>query len=280
MTILNGSIRHRASSAATASPSTSGTSSSAGASTGIPPRRAINSPKCAPVRVSRIATTLDFICSVFNHAAVRIAVRLRLARLKCSDVDPLNPMLTPSRKVTGLLLALLCAQSVPSANGPPAAPADPAGRRPAFVAAIHRLRLTLPDPSDSPALEAYPLHDYLVAARLRRDLARKPDDAGDAAIDAFLQARAGQPVARGLRRDWLASLAQRRRWDWFLPRSADVSDPALVCDRLEGRLVTGDTAGLGAAVLARWSLPQRPPAESNEEFAWVRLQNLITRRLG
>jgi soluble lytic murein transglycosylase len=185
-------------------------------------------------------------------------------------------MLTLSKQVPGLLLALLCAQSVPAANSPPAAPADPDGGRQAFVAALQRIRLNLPEPPDSPALAAYPLHDYLVAARLKRDLARKPDDALDAAIDVFLQARAGQPVARGLRRDWLASLAQRRRWDWFLPRSADVSEPALVCDRLEGRLVTGDTAGLGAAVLARWSLPQRPPAECNDVFAWLRLQNLIT----
>jgi soluble lytic murein transglycosylase len=184
-------------------------------------------------------------------------------------------MVTLSKKVPGLLLALLCAQSVPAANGPTAVP-DPDGGRLAFVAAMQRIRLNLPEPADSPALEAYPLHDYLVAARLRRDLAHKPDDAVDAAIDAFLQARAGQPVARGLRRDWLASLAQRRRWDWFLPRSADVTDPVLVCDRLEGRLVTGDTAGLGAAVLARWSLPQRPPAECNDVFAWLRLQNLIT----
>src|ERR1700681_949300 len=60
MTSWKGSVRQRVSSEATAWVSTSGTSSSAGASMGIAPRRAINSPKCAPVRVSRIATTLDF----------------------------------------------------------------------------------------------------------------------------------------------------------------------------------------------------------------------------
>jgi soluble lytic murein transglycosylase len=50
----------------------------------------------------------------------------------------------------------------------------------------------------------------------------------------------------------------------------------LVCDRLDGRLATGDTQGLGAAVLARWLLPQRQPLECNEVFAWLRQQDLVT----
>jgi soluble lytic murein transglycosylase len=185
-------------------------------------------------------------------------------------------MLMHSRRVLALFLPLLCVQSAPAAKGPSGAPADPDSTRQAFVAALQRIRLNLPETPDSPALEAYPIHDYLVAARLRRDLVKMPDEAMDTAIDGFLQAHGGQPVARSLRRDWLASLAQRRRWDWFLPRSVDVADPVLVCDRLEGRLATGDTAGLGAAVLARWSLPQKQPAECNDVFAWLRQQNLVT----
>jgi soluble lytic murein transglycosylase len=148
--------------------------------------------------------------------------------------------------------------------------------RQAFVAALQGVRLNLPDTPDSDALETYPLHDYLVAARLRRDLAKTPDEALDTAIDAFLQAHGGQPVARALRHDWLASLAQRHRWDWFLPRSADLTEPLLLCERLAGRLATGDTQGLGAAALERWSVPQKQPAECNDVFAWLRQQNLIT----
>ena len=154
--------------------------------------------------------------------------------------------------------------------------ADIDSTRQAFVAAMQRIRLNVPDTADSPQLEAYEIHDYLVAARFRRDLSKKPDDALDAAIDAFLQIHAGQPVARALRREWLASLAQRRRWDWFLPRTADVTDPLLVCERLEGRLAIGDIQGLAAAALARWSLPQKQPAECTEVFAWLRQQNLLT----
>ena len=181
-----------------------------------------------------------------------------------------------SKRLPALLLPLLCVQFASAAGGPPAPVADPDRAREEFVAAMQRVRLNLPETPDSPALEAYAIHNYLVAAGFRRDLIKKPDEALDTAIDVFLQAHAGQPVTRGLRRDWLASLAQRRRWDWFLPRSADVADPPLVCARLEGRLATGDTEGLGAAVLARWSLPQKPPAECSEVFGWLRQQNLVT----
>ena len=145
-----------------------------------------------------------------------------------------------------------------------------------FVAAMQRIRLHQPDVPDSAALERYAIYDYLVAARLRRDLGLSADENLDAAIDAFLRPRAGQPVARGLRRDWLSSLAQRRRWDWFLARSAEVTDPVLVCDRLGARLSTGDTQGLAAAALLRWIAPQKPPVECAEVFAWLRLQGLLT----
>jgi soluble lytic murein transglycosylase len=145
-----------------------------------------------------------------------------------------------------------------------------------FMAAVQRVRLHQPEPPDSPALQAYPIHDYLVAARLRRDLGMQAGEALDATIEAFLTQRAGLPVARGLRHDWLASLASRRRWDWFLPRSTDTTDPQLLCDRLAGRLTTGDTNGLAADALARWSLPQRQPGECDAVFAWLRAQNLLT----
>jgi len=181
-----------------------------------------------------------------------------------------------SKAIPTLLIPLLWASSVQTAEIPPPTAADPAVVRQAFVAAMQRVRLHLPDTPDTPALQAYVIHDYLEAARFRRDLVQKPDEQLDAAIDAFLQTHANQPVTRGLRREWLSSLAERRRWDWFLPRSVDATDAVLVCDRLQGRLATGDTDGLGAAVLARWSLPQRQPAECNEVFAWLRRQNLQT----
>jgi soluble lytic murein transglycosylase len=158
-------------------------------------------------------------------------------------------------------------------------PADADAVRQEFVVALQRVRQNLPDVPDSPALQSYAIHDYLVAARWRRDLIQRPDDSLDAAIDAFLHAHVGQPVARALRREWLASLAQRRRWDWFLPRSVDVNDPVLICDRLEARLSTNDTQGLAAAALLRWMVPQKPPAECADVFAWLRQQGFLTASL-
>ena len=162
----------------------------------------------------------------------------------------------------------------PVSSEQPAADADTI--RQEFVAAMQRIRQRQPDLPDSPALQSYAIHDYLVAARWRRDLILRPDESLDAAIDGFLHAHAGQPVARALRRDWLTSLAQRRRWDWFLPRSVDVNDPVLICDRLEARLSSNDTQGLAAAALLRWISPQKPPAECADVFAWLRKQGFLT----
>jgi soluble lytic murein transglycosylase len=144
---------------------------------------------------------------------------------------------------------------------------------------MERVRLHLAEPKDSPALQAYVIHDYLTAARLRRDLGSNGGDELDGTVDAFLRSHAGEPVTRALRHDWLVSLAGRQRWDWFLPRSADVTDPPLVCDRLAGRLATGDTVGLADDALARWSLPQKPPDECAAVFAWLRAQGLLTATL-
>jgi hypothetical protein len=145
-----------------------------------------------------------------------------------------------------------------------------------FVAAMQRIRLHQPEPADSPALEVYAIHDYLVAARLRRDLQLKPGEDLDAAIDAFQKAHMGDPVVHNLKREWLESLADRGRWDWFLPRARDVTDPRLICDRLQGLLATGSTQGLAGEALTRWGLPQKQPSECDGVFAWLRTQGLVT----
>jgi soluble lytic murein transglycosylase len=145
-----------------------------------------------------------------------------------------------------------------------------------FMAAMQRIRQGTAEQPDSPELQAYIIYDYLTAARFRRDLDLKPSEDLDTAVDAFLQAHAGQPVARNLRIDWLTSLANRRRWDWFLPRATDVTTASLICDRLQGRLASGDMQGLAAEALSRWSLPQKQPTECDPVFAWLRQQGLLT----
>jgi soluble lytic murein transglycosylase len=158
------------------------------------------------------------------------------------------------------------------------APAPPPAAQ-EFIAAMQRVLKHLPEPADSPALEAYVIHDYLVAARLRRDLGVIPGEQLDAAIDAFIKLHQGQPVTHALKHDWLANLAARKRWDWFLPRSADATDAQLVCDRLTGRLAMADTAELGRDALARWLLPQKAPDECSTIFVWLRAQGFITPEL-
>ena len=145
-----------------------------------------------------------------------------------------------------------------------------------FKAAMQRVQSKQPDLPDTPALKSYVIYDYLQSARLRRDLLLNPNEELDTRIDTFLGERAGQPVTRTLRREWLLSLGMRARWDWFLPRSPDLKDPSLICLRLAGRLATGDMEGLQDAVLIRWRLPQSQPAECASVFVWLRQQNLIT----
>jgi soluble lytic murein transglycosylase len=173
------------------------------------------------------------------------------------------------------LLSIVAACAVASANSGPRQTSETEE----FIAAMQRVRMNLPEPPDSTELKKYPIYDYLVAARLRRDLTLTPDANVDTVIDDFLRTHAGQPVARTLRHQWLASLAERRRWDWYLPRSVDVTDPQLICDRLAGLLATGDTGALGAQALARWNIPQRQPQECADVFAWLRTQGLLTAEL-
>jgi soluble lytic murein transglycosylase len=163
-----------------------------------------------------------------------------------------------------------------AADSAPVITADTSAVRQEYIAAMQRVRQHAQEPPDSAALIAYPIYDYLLAARFRRDLEAKPGDDLDRAIDTFVQDRPHLPVIRNLRHDWLLSLAVRGRWDWFLPRAEDATDPVLICERLAGRLATGSTSGLGAEVLALWSTPARQPHECDGVFGWLKTQNLIT----
>ena len=191
------------------------------------------------------------------------------------ETDPVASMRCIRMVIAMLGIAVagsaMCAPAPPSAEHSAASDA-----RLEFVDAQQRIREHQPDLPDSAALKDYPIYAYLEGARLRRDLAAVAVPSPDTSIDAFLQAHSGEPVSRALRREWLLSLAQRGRWDLFLPRSTQVSDPALICQRLSGRLATGDSAGLAAVALARWSEAQPVPPECVTVFQWLHVQNVIT----
>jgi soluble lytic murein transglycosylase len=145
----------------------------------------------------------------------------------------------------GLPAVLFTLAAVPLLMGGQSAPKiNEAAAQAEFKAAIQRIRQHQADEPDSGALKSYVIYDYLLVARFRRDLEQNPSDDLDAAINAFLEAHAGQPVARNLRNDWLISLANRRKWDWFMPRATDVNTPPLICDRLQGKIAAlADVSG-------------------------------------
>ena len=51
------------------------------------------------------------------------------------------------------------------------------------MAAMQRVRMNLPEPPDSATLKAYPIYEYLIAARLRRDLGFAPSEGLDATVE-------------------------------------------------------------------------------------------------
>jgi soluble lytic murein transglycosylase len=160
----------------------------------------------------------------------------------------------------GLPAVLFILVAVPLLVGGKSAPKiNEAAVQAEFKAAIQRIRQHQPDQPDSPALKSYAIYDYLLVARFRRDLEQRPGDDVDTAINAFLEAHAGEPVARNLRNDWLTSLAARRKWDWFMPRATDVSTPALICDRLQGKIAAlADVPGAQGTAAVQTAVASSP----------------------
>jgi soluble lytic murein transglycosylase len=160
--------------------------------------------------------------------------------------------------------------------------ADTPAVRAQFRAALARVGQAGSVPVDPPALRAYAVYPYLVAARLQAALAAEPPAARnsplDARIAAFLQRHADEPVTRALAHDWLVDLAMRRQWPTFLAQVGDFAwaadDPVLACDMLSARLATGapDTSG----ALALWSQPVRQPTACDTVFGWLQQQGLLT----
>jgi soluble lytic murein transglycosylase len=147
-----------------------------------------------------------------------------------------------------------------------------------------------PGSADSPALQAYVLYPYVIAARLQAALSGQPApslaapaNALDAQVAAFLQAHRGEPVTRGLAHDWLVRLASQQRWPLFLEHVGDLAsaqdDPVLACDTLSAQLATGAVgarADLTATALVLWSQPIEHPAACDRLFDWLQQQGLLT----
>jgi len=162
--------------------------------------------------------------------------------------------------------------------------------RAAFHAALARVGQAGAMPVDPPALRAYAIYPYLIAARLQAALSGRPvvgvERQLDVDIAAFLNEHRGEPVGRALAHRWLLSLAMRQQWSTYLSQAAALEaaadDPVLACDTLSARLATGatgtesDEGDLASAALMVWSEPHEQPAACDGVFEWLHQQGLLT----
>ena len=173
-------------------------------------------------------------------------------------------------------VALLCALSAQGAG----TETSYAHARKAFQDAYARVIANLPDESaaDSEELKSYPLYPYLEAARIRQALNGSPDSLAtvDQRAADFIAAHEQAPVAQGLRRAWLDSLATRAKWGPFIEayRDAGATDAAR-CQSFTARIELGRTEGLGRDIAKQWLTPRSLP-ECTRPFAWLNAEGLLT----
>ena len=177
-------------------------------------------------------------------------------------------------------LALLCGTAAHSA-GTAASYAD---TRKSFQDAYARATTSVTEAAeqDSESLKNYPLYPYLQAARIQQalgstdatTLSQADKRAGD-----FIATYGQQPVARGLRRAWLDSLARRSQWNQFLAayRDAGASD-ATRCESFNARIELGKTDGIAADIAKEWLTPRSLP-ECDRPFAWLKQNGTLTNAL-
>jgi soluble lytic murein transglycosylase len=170
------------------------------------------------------------------------------------------------------------------------ADSDTLTARTVFRAALSSVGHAGPLSTDSPALRAYAIYPYLVAARLQAALSGAPatgvDSQLDAQIAAFLQQHHGEPVTRALAHEWLQSLAMRQQWTTYLTQIGDfvgaADDPVLNCDTLRARVATAPIGAqssdseLAFAALTTWGQPQQQPTACDGAFDWLQQQGLLT----
>jgi soluble lytic murein transglycosylase len=162
--------------------------------------------------------------------------------------------------------------------------------REAFLDALARVEAGQPDDpaSDSETLRAYPLYRYLEEARLSRALRAVPGSARgqellpvDADIEAFLARYGEEPVSRGLRRAWLASLWDRAHWEKYLEQYRPEIDDGTTwrCQALVARIRLGRTTGLAGDISDTWLSPKSLPDACDPAFAWLKEQGQLSAEL-
>jgi len=129
---------------------------------------------------------------------------------------------------------------------------------------------------DSAELKAYSLYPYLQQLRLQNALTASVAADSDRAIEVFLQAQGTAPVARDLRRAWLASLATRQQWEAYLANYRETDDIALRCHALSARLALQRMDGVQANAAALWSVAADSQSACEPAFTWLKAQSAFT----
>ena len=131
--------------------------------------------------------------------------------------------------------------------------------------------------ADSDALRAYILYPYLQRIRIQRALENEQAlDAADRDAAAFLTTHGNEPVARALRQQWYASLAQRRQWERLLANYRDVNDATLRCHALTARIVLERFDDVQKNAIAMWSNAPGSLQACETPFEWLQSQNALT----
>jgi len=136
--------------------------------------------------------------------------------------------------------------------------------------------------TDSEALLGYPAYPYLQAARIQGALGRAVagPDAADGRAAAFIARYETEPVSRDVRRDLLASLAQRKQWAAYLEEYRDdLADPRQRCKSFTARLELQRLEGLREAIIQQWLSAKDTIAECDGAFTWLRAQGALTEDL-
>jgi soluble lytic murein transglycosylase len=149
--------------------------------------------------------------------------------------------------------------------------------RDAYFAAATGAELS--DAADDAELRAYSIYPYIEAARIAKALSLADATSIEARAEdaaAFLRRHDGEPVANGVRRAWLESLARLGRQFELVERyRSQVATTRLQCQWLSSRVAIEATDGLAPAILDRWLTPAQLPSECEPAFQWLRDAGLL-----
>jgi soluble lytic murein transglycosylase len=123
-----------------------------------------------------------------------------------------------------------------------------------------------------PGLEDYLLYPYLQYEYLRYRRANTPD----AEMSGFLDAHRGWAFTEGLRKAWLKTLGERKRWDSVLQYAAGVDDTEVRCHLAHARIARGQTTDLLREAQALWTVGKSQPDACDPVFSWLKKEGGIT----